>query len=155
MAKVRTNNAGADVPPQILPIPFEGGGNEDLSAVEKLALAKGCSSKSFLTDEVQDSVGSGNHAVDFIVRVQGGIKKGEPQEQMVVMEIPWMAMAYHLAQEVSPTALQRAIGRALDEDASRVKNFKSECENIVTDLKGKTKREIRGKVTTALIFTKV
>lgn len=151
MAKVK--KVGADVPPQMPNIPYDGGNNENLSALEMLALAKGAVRE--LTDEQQDSVGAGNYAVDFTLRVQGGIRKGEPQEQMVVAEIPWMAMAYHLAQEVSPTALQRAIGRALDEDASRVKNFKSECENIVTDLKGKTKRVIRGKVTTALTFTKV
>lgn len=147
-------NAGVDVPPQMPNIPYDGdGNNEHLSALEMLALAKGAVRE--LTEEQQDSVGAGNYAVDFTLRVQGGIRKGEPQEQMVVMEIPWMAMAYHLAQEVSATALERAIGRALEEDSSRVKNFKSECENLVTELKGKTKRVIRGKVTTALTFTKV
>lgn len=152
MAKLK--NAGTDVPPQMPTIPFGGdGNNENLSALEMLALAKGAVRE--LTDEQQDSVGAGTYPVDFIVRVQGGIKKGEPQEQMVVAEIPWMAMAYHLAQEVSPTALQRAIGRALDEDSSRVKNFKVECEQMVTDLKGKTKRVIRGKVTATLTFKKV
>lgn len=153
MAK-NTMNAGVDVPPQMPNIPYDGdGNNEHLSALEMLALAKGAVRE--LTDEQQDSVGAGNYAVNFTLRVQGGIRKGEPQEQMVVMEIPWMAMAYHLAQEVSPKALERAIGRALEEDSSRVKNFKSECENLVTELKGKTKRVIRGKVTTALTFTKV
>lgn len=153
MAK-NTMNAGVDVPPQMPNIPYDGdGNNEHLSALEMLALAKGAVRE--LTDEQQDSVGAGNYAVNFTLRVQGGIRKGEPQEQMVVMEIPWMAMAYHLAQEVSPKALERAIGRALEEDNSRVKNFKSECENLVTELKGKTKRVIRGKVTTALTFTKV
>jgi hypothetical protein len=43
----------------------------------------------------------------------------------------------------------------MDEDQSKVKNFKSDCEQIVSDLKGRTKRVIRGKVTTALTFTKV
>lgn len=153
MAK-KTMNAGVDVPPQMPTIPYDGeGNNEHLSALEMLALAKGAVRE--LTEEQQDSVGAGNYAVNFTLRVQGGIRKGEPQEQMVVMEIPWMAMAYHLAQEVSATALQRAIGRALEEDNTRVKNFKSECENLVTELKGKTKRVIRGKVTTALTFTKV
>lgn len=152
MAKVK-NDAGVDVPPQMPTIPFGGDNNENPSALEMLALAKGAVRE--LSDEQQDSVGAGNYAVDFTLRVQGGIRKGEPQEQMVVAEIPWMAMAYHLAQEVSPTALARAIGRALGEDNSRVKNFKSECEEIVSEMKGKTKRIIRGKVTTALTFTKV
>jgi len=153
MAKVRTNDAGVDVPPQMPNIPYGGEGDGNLNSLEVLALAKGAGRQ--LSDAINDSVASGSYAVDFIVRVQGGIRKGEPQEQMVVAEIPWMAMAYHLAQEVSSTALRRAIDRAMGEDSSRVKNFKSDCENIVTELKGKTLRVIRGKVTTALTFTKV
>jgi len=153
MAKVRTNNAGAEVPPPMPTIPFDGEAGGNLSSLEVLALAKGASRQ--LNDAINDSVASGSYAVDFVVRVQGGIRKGEPQEQMVVAEIPWMEMAYHLAQEVSSTALRRAIDRAMGEDSSRVKNFKSDCENIVTELKGKTQRVIRGKVTTALTFTKV
>lgn len=125
----------------------------DLSALETLALAKGAAKT--LTDEINDDVESGNHAVDFVVRVQGGIRKGEPQEQMIVAEIPWAGICYHLAQEVSADALNRAIGRACGEDQSKVKNFKVECEQIVSDLKGKTRRVIRGKVTTALTFTKL
>ena len=153
MAKAKTNMAGADVPPQMPNIPYGGEGDGNLNSLEVLALAKGAGRQ--LSDAINDSVASGSYAVDFIVRVQGGIRKGEPQEQMVVAEIPWMAMAYHLAQEVSSTALRRAIDRAMGEDSSRVKNFKSDCENIVTELKGKTLRVIRAKVTTALTFTKV
>ena len=145
--------AGAGIPPKLPELPYDGDGNDNLSALEVLALAKGASRQ--LSDEINDSVASGSYAVDFIVRVQGGIRKGEPNTQQVVMERPWMALSYHLAQEVSSTALRRAIDRAMGEDSSRVKNFKSECEQIVTDLKGKTERVVRGKVTTALTFTKV
>lgn len=153
MPKVRTNNAGAEVPPPMPTIPYDGDGGGNLSSLEMLALAKGAGRQ--LSDAINDSVASGSYAVDFIVRVQGGIRKGEPNTQQVVMEIPWMNLSYHLAQEVSSTALSRAIDRAMGEDSSRVKNFKSECENIVTELKGKTERVVRGKVTTALTFTKV
>lgn len=143
------------IPPQMPAIPYgdnnEGGG--ELSALEVIALAKGGARE--LSDEINDSVGAGSYAVDFVVRVQGGVRKGEPNTALVVAEIPWMALSYHLAQEVSSTALRRAIDRAMGEDNSRVKNFKSDCENIVTELKGKTERVIRGKVTTALTFTKV
>ena len=147
---------GADVPPPMIPIPhdeMEPESNNNLTALEMLALAKGGTRE--LSDAINDSVGAGSYAVDFTVRVQGGLRKGEPNVSMVVAEIPWMALAYHLAQEVSPTALSRAIDRAMGEDSSRVKNFKSECENIVTELKGKTERVVRGKVTTAITFTKV
>lgn len=153
MAKAKTNMAGADVPPQMPNIPYREQDGENLNALEMLALAKGATRE--LSDEQQDSVGAGNYAVDFTLRVQGGIRKGEPQEQMIVAEIPWMMVTYHLAQEVSPIALQRAIERGLGEDPGRVKNFKTDCEAMVTALKGKTKRVIRGKVTTALTFTKV
>ena len=145
---------GIDVPPQMPIIPHVGNGNnENLTNVELLALVKGSTRE--ISDLINDSVPAGNYNIDFTLRVRGGIRKGNPQEQMVVAEIPWATIVYHLAQEVSPKALERSIGRALDEDHSKVKNFKSECEKIVTDLKGTTKRVIRGKVTTALTFTKV
>lgn len=148
------NRVGADVPPPMINLPHdEMGEDPNLSAVEMLALAKGGTRE--LTDDINDSVGAGSYAVDFTVRVMGGLRKGEPQEQMVVMEIPVWAIIYQLSQEVSPLALQRSIDRAYGADEGKVKNFKSECEKLVSELKGKTKRVIRGKVTTALTFTKV
>jgi hypothetical protein len=154
VAKAIENVGGIEVPPQMPNIPYGGeGNNENLSSVELLALVKGSTRE--LSDHINDLVPAGNYNIDFTLRVQGGIRKGNPQEQMVVAEIPWASIVYQLAQEVSPKALTRAIGRAMDEDQSKVKNFKSDCEQIVSDLKGRTKRVIRGKVTTALTFTKV
>ena len=153
MSKVK-NKAGVNVPPQMPNIPYDGEGNgENLSAIEAIALAKGGVKE--MSDSIRDSVGAGKYSVDCLVRMQGSLSIGEPNTAMVVAEIPWMNLAYHLAQEVSATALSRAIDRAMGEDNSRVKNFKSECENIVTALKGKTERVVRGKVTTILTFTKV
>ena len=154
MSKVKRNDAGVDVPPQMPNIPYGGDGNgENLSAIETIALAKGGAKE--LTDAVRDSVGAGKYSVDCLLRMQGSVSVGEPYTQQVVAEIPWMALAYHLAQEVSAIALHRSIDRAMGEDNSKVKNFKSDCENTVTALKGKTERVVRGKVTTILTFTKV
>lgn len=124
-----------------------------LTNVEVLALAKVIGDTE--TKATNELVQSGKFNVDFSVRIRGGLKKGEAYEQHAVQSIPWLAVAYHLAQEVSADALTRSIDRAMGEDDGKVKNWKAENEAKLTALKGKTLKTFQGKVTTALTFERV
>ena len=124
-----------------------------LTNVEVLALAKVIGDTE--TKTTNELVQSGTFNVDFSVRIRGGLKKGEAYEQHAVQSIPWLAVAYHLAQEVSADALTRSIDRAMGEDDGKVKNWKAENEAKLTALKGKTLKNFQGKVTTALTFERV
>ena len=124
-----------------------------LTNIEVLALGKVVASKDLTA--TNDMVEAGAYNVDFSVRIRGGVKKGESYEQHIVADIPWVAVAYRLAQEVSGEALARSIERALGEDDAVVKNWKAENERQLTLLKGKTLRMVRGKVTSALTFERV
>jgi len=124
-----------------------------LTNIEVLALGKVVASKDLTT--TNDMVEAGAYNVDFSVRIRGGVKKGESYEQHIVADIPWVAVAYRLAQEVSAEALARSIERAMGEDDAVVKNWKAENERQLTLLKGKTLRMVRGKVTSALTFERV
>lgn len=125
----------------------------ELTSIEFLALAKVIKDTEF--KETNEGVTAGTWNVDFSVRIRGGLKKGEAYEQHAVQSIPWLAVAYHLSQEVSSVALARAIDRAIGEDDSKVKNWKAENEAKLTELKGTTLKKFQGKVTTALVFEQI
>jgi len=116
-----------------------------MNAVEAVALSK------FKLNGERDQVEPGEYDINMIVRVRGSVKVGEDYEQNVVASAePWALLAVALS-KLNGTTISSIVREAenggIDSEA-----VKREANAAIQTIKEKTKRPMKGKVTSKLTF---
>lgn len=126
--------------------------NEKLEAVEALALAKGLNEKAL--KEIRNSVEAGDHAVDFTVRVRGGVKVQEDHEAKSVAKVPWQRVATLLFEKLNGVTIESVLAEVMDEARELdEKSLKDSADEAMAKLKGSTSGTRKGAVKPSVEFT--
>lgn len=121
--------------------------------LEKVAIAKVVKARD--ASKASSEVDAGRYEVDFLVRVHGVVKKGEPYQKTQPNKIKWTLLMAILASKVNKETLQSVIREytKAEEDGSfesAEKSIKAEVSTEVDNLKGRTTALVNGPVTTQL-----
>jgi hypothetical protein len=121
--------------------------------LQTLALSKVV--KAAAEKEASAAMMVGEHMVDFTVRVQGSIKKGEAYEANITQKAePWKLLALALTKlnGVTIDAIVREAEASVLED-DKIDGIKEQAQVAIDRIKGTTKGMCSGKVTTKLVAT--
>ena len=124
-----------------------------MESLQTLALAKVIKEKA--EKEASAAMMVGEHMIDFTVRVQGSIKKGEAYEANIAQKAePWKLLALALSKLNGMTidAIVREAELAVLED-EKIEGIKDAAQVAINQIKGMTKGICSGKVTTKLVAT--
>jgi len=122
--------------------------NVELSKVQTVALGKAI--KDAVLKEAGAGVTAGEYPVDFTVRVSGSIKKGEDYEQEIVAKAdPWLLLAEALS-KLNGVTVDALVREALTADEALIEGLKAKAANAIQAVKGPTKTNCAGKITTKL-----
>ena len=121
----------------------------NLAPAEIIALSKAVTAKE--TKEAVTELPAGEYDVDFIVQVQGSIKRGEDYEQRIVAKAePWMLLAAALS-HLNGVTVASLVKEALTADPALAKSLKKEAAEAVQEVKDPTTTQCNGKITTNVI----
>ena len=96
----------------------------------------------------------GKYAVDCIVRIQGGLTKGEPYQQRVAAAVDTWKVIGLLLNKLNGATIAAVIAEALGPDYDG-KELKAAAEDAIERLVASTERECSGKVTGSLVWQEV
>jgi len=126
-------------------------GNE-LTAAETVALGKVVSSDA--VKKASSGLATGEHGVDFVVKVSGTLKKGNDYDQRIVAKAdPWTLLAASLS-HLNGVTVESLVREALTADPELVKSLKKNAADALGKLKAPTTTKCNGKVTTNVVASK-
>ena len=121
----------------------------NLSPQEVIALSKAVTAKEQKTAATE--LAPGEYDVDFVVQVQGSIKRGEDYDQQIVAKAdPWTLLTAALS-HLNGVTVESLVKEALTADPALVKSLKKQAAEAVQKVKGPTETHCNGKVTTNVI----
>jgi len=122
---------------------------EPMKPEEIVALSKAVSGSDAKKASVK--LDAGEYSVDFLVHIQGTLKKGEDFEQRIPGKAkPWMLLTAALS-HLNGVTVESLVKEAVDADPELVKSIKKQAEEAAESMKEPTVTQCTGKVTTKVI----